>query len=141
MRAAEPIDAKLLAAWIVALTATLGALFIGEVLGKAPCSLCWHQRIFMFPIAILLALGLWWDDRAIGRYALALALPGAGLAAWHLGLYLEIIPQPATPCSATGPSCTGEDQAIFGVPIALMSLAAFAIIAALTALSAMENRK
>ena len=76
MKAQEEIDTKLLFAWIVALTASLGALFIGEVLGKAPCSLCWQQRIFMFPIAILLALGLWWNDRAIGRYTLALALPG-----------------------------------------------------------------
>ena len=103
MKAAEPIDARLLAAWIVALMATLGALFIGEILGKAPCSLCWHQRVFMFPIAILLALALWWDDRAIGRYAMALAIPGAGLATWHLDLYWHLVPKPVIPCSATGP--------------------------------------
>ncbi|CUX68336.1 putative disulfide formation protein (fragment) [Agrobacterium genomosp. 5 str. CFBP 6626] len=42
-------------AWMVALTSTLGALFIGEVMGQAPCDLCWHQRAFMFPLAILLA--------------------------------------------------------------------------------------
>ena len=27
--------------WVVALTATLSALFIGEILGKTPCLLCW----------------------------------------------------------------------------------------------------
>ena len=141
MKAQEEIEVKLLVAWIVALTATLGALFIGEVLGKAPCSLCWQQRIFMFPIAIILALGLWWNDRAIGRYALALALPGVGIAAWHLGLYWDLVPKPAIPCSATGPSCSGEDQAVLGVPIALLSLAAFTMIAVLSAVSIRENRK
>ena len=49
-------------AWLVALASTLGALFIGEVLGQTPCVLCWFQRAFMFPLAIVLGLGLWWRD-------------------------------------------------------------------------------
>ena len=40
-------------AWLVALGATLGALFIGEVMGQVPCTLCWYQRIAMFPLAIV----------------------------------------------------------------------------------------
>lgn len=140
MTSSAPIDLRLLAAWIVALTASLGALFIGEVLGKEPCSLCWHQRAFMFPIAVILAVGLWWDDRAVGRYALALALPGVALATWHLGLYWDLVPNPVVPCSATGPSCSGEDQVLMGVPIALMSLTAFVAIAALCAPSFWERR-
>ncbi len=43
----------LMAAWGVALAATLGALFIGEVMGMTPCLLCWYQRIFMFPLALI----------------------------------------------------------------------------------------
>ena len=31
----------LFAAWLVALAASLGAIFIGEVMGQAPCVLCW----------------------------------------------------------------------------------------------------
>lgn len=141
MKSAAMLDYGILAAWIVALAATLGALFIGEVLGKEPCSLCWYQRVFMFPIAIILGLGFWGDDHLVGRYALALALPGGLLATWHLGLFWDILPKPAVPCSATGPSCSGEDQAIFGVPIALMSLVAFITIAALCTLSLREGRK
>ena len=45
-------------AWLVALTATLGALFLGEVMGVLPCVLCWYQRIAMFPLVIILAVGL-----------------------------------------------------------------------------------
>jgi len=40
-------------AWLIALTATLGALFIGEVMGRTPCVLCWYQRIAMFPLALI----------------------------------------------------------------------------------------
>ena len=42
----------LLLAWLVATTATLGALFIGEVMGMTPCVLCWYQRIFLSLIHI-----------------------------------------------------------------------------------------
>ena len=33
-------------AWLIALAASLSALFIGEVMGQTPCNLCWHQRAF-----------------------------------------------------------------------------------------------
>ncbi len=35
----------LLLAWLVATTATLGALFIGEVMGMTPCML-WARALF-----------------------------------------------------------------------------------------------
>ena len=40
-------------AWVIALAASLAVLFIGEVLGQTPCLLCWFQRAFMFPLAIV----------------------------------------------------------------------------------------
>ena len=51
-------ETALTAAWIVALGSSLAVLYIGEVLGQAPCNLCWFQRAFMFPLAIVLSLGL-----------------------------------------------------------------------------------
>ena len=49
-------ETALAAAWIVALGSSLAVLYIGEVLGQAPCSLCWFQRAFMFPLAVVLGL-------------------------------------------------------------------------------------
>ena len=72
-------------AWLVALAASLAVLFIGEVLGQTPCSLCWFQRAFMFPLAVLLGFGLWWRDITIARYGVVLAMAGAAVALWHLG--------------------------------------------------------
>lgn len=121
----------LFAAWIVALFATLAVLFIGEVLGQTPCVLCWFQRAFMFPLAVILGIAVWRTDAGIWRYALPLALIGAAIAVWHLGLFVGVIPEAVQPCSATGPSCTDEGMVILGLPIPLLSLGAFGVIAAL----------
>ena len=133
-------ETALAAAWIVALAASLSVLFIGEVLGQMPCLLCWYQRVFMFPLAIVLGLGLWWQDTRVGRYGVVLGLCGGAIALWHVGLYAGLIPEPIQPCTATGPSCTDDNQLILGIPIPLLSLMAFALIAGLSALSLKESR-
>ena len=127
-------------AWVIALTASLAVLFIGEVLGQTPCLLCWFQRAFMFPLAIILGLGLWWRDPLAGRYGIALALGGGAVALWHMGLYVGLIPERIQPCTAAGPSCTDDNQLVFAIPLLLMALAAFALIGALSALSLKETR-
>ena len=133
-------ETALTAAWIVALGSSLAVLYIGEVLGQAPCSLCWFQRAFMFPLAVVLGLGLWWEDQRVGRYGVALALGGAAIALWHLGLYTGVLPEPIQPCTATGPSCTGDNQLFLGIPIPLLALIAFAFIGFLSFFSLKEPR-
>ena len=104
-------------AFLLALAATLGALFIGEVLGQMPCTLCWYQRIAMFPLVPVLGVSLWRGDGAARAYGLPLALAGLAIATWHSGLYAGVLPAPIVPCTKDGPSCTGEAQMILGVPI------------------------
>ncbi|WP_068117658.1 disulfide bond formation protein B [Tropicimonas marinistellae] len=128
-------------AWLTALFASLSVLFIGEVLGQTPCLLCWYQRAFMFPLAIILGLGLWWQDWRVGRYGIALAAGGAAVAAWHLALYSGLVPERIQPCTATGPSCTDDNQLVLGIPIPLMAFAAFTLIGLLSALSIKETQK
>lgn len=112
----------------MALTATLSVLFIGEVLGQTPCILCWYQRAFMFPLAVILGIAAWRADFTIRIYAIPLATIGAGIALWHLGLFFGFIPEAVQPCTADGPSCTDENQFFLGMPIPLLSLAAFSAI-------------
>ena len=115
----------LLMAWLVATTATLGALFIGDVMGMTPCVLCWYQRIFMFPIAIILGIACFTDDRRGAIYALALALGGLAMAGYHTLLVAGLIPKAWVPCSA-GVSCADQKLEILnGVQIPWLSLAAF----------------
>ena len=123
-------------AWGVALAATLGALFIGEVMGQEPCNLCWFQRIFMFPLVAILLIALLRSDVNGWVYGLPLALLGVATSAWHTLQYAGIIPKALQPCSATGPSCSGDNMTIFAVvPIPLLAFISFCLIATLLVLS------
>jgi len=125
----------LFSAWSVALAASLGALFIGEVLGQEPCNLCWYQRIAMFPLAVILGLACLYNDFAIRRYALPLALAGVGVALWHTLLYVGLISEAIVPCSVDGPSCTDANMTIMGLPLPMISLASFTVITLLLTLT------
>ncbi|KKX29454.1 disulfide bond formation protein B [Rhizobium sp. LC145] len=115
-------------AWFIALVSSLGALFIGEVMGQAPCDLCWHQRAFMFPLALILAVAAFRSDAAAWFYALPVAAVGWLMAGFHNLLYFGIVPSAIKPCGQ-GPSCSGEGMLLFGVvPLPLLSLAAFTLI-------------
>lgn len=115
-------------AWIVALVSSLGALFIGEIMGQTPCVLCWYQRAFMFPLAVILGIACFRSDSGVWRYALPLAALGGLIAAYHSGLYAGFIPEPIEPCGP-GPSCTDAGMTILnGIPIPFLSLAAFGFI-------------
>lgn len=124
----------LLAAWLLAVAATVAALFIGEVMGKTPCVLCWFQRIFMFPLAVMLTIACYRADFSVWLYALPLAVIGWVIALYHSLLFGGLIPEDLKPCSA-GTSCSGADMLIFGsVPLPLLSLATFTAIVLLLAL-------
>ena len=46
------------AAWLVALLATVGSLYFSEIAGFVPCTLCWYQRIAMYPLVVILGVAL-----------------------------------------------------------------------------------
>ena len=117
-------------AWFMALVASLAVLFFGEVLGQTPCVLCWFQRAFMFPLAVILGIASYRSDPSVSFYALTLAIIGGLIAAYHSALFAGLITAPITPCLQSGPSCTDDNMMIFGgVPLPLLSLGAFATIA------------
>jgi len=120
----------LLLAWCVALVSTLSVLFVGEVMGQVPCNLCWFQRTFMFPLAVVLAFGAFRSDVRAASYGLPLAIIGWLIAGFHSLLFVGVIPEEIQPCGA-GPSCASADMSIAGLPLPLLSLAAFTLIAAL----------
>ncbi len=131
----------LYSAWLVSLAATLGALFIGEVLGQTPCVLCWYQRIAMFPLAWVLGVACLTNDRRVGRYVLPLALIGAVIALWHSLLYAGIVKETLVPCQKNGPSFTDSAMLTFGsFPIPYLSFACFTAIIIFVALFQFNHR-
>ena len=129
------------AAWLVATASTLGALFFGEVMKIPTCVLCWYQRIFMFPLAIILAVGLFPFDGRIARYAFPLAVAGWGFALFHVLLVAGYIPENVQPC-VQGVPCSETYFELFGfVTIPLLALVAFSTIIALLAAAHLQARK
>lgn len=114
-------------AFAVALTATAGSLYFSEVAGLEPCTLCWYQRIAMYPLVLILGIAAWRGDWGVRRYAAPLAAIGAVVAAYHI--LLQRVPSlPSTGCSVTAP-CSAIDLERFGfVTIPFMAFAAFAAI-------------
>jgi disulfide bond formation protein DsbB len=117
-------------AFFQALIATLGSLYFSEIMKFPPCTLCWYQRIAMYPLVILLAVGILRRDKQIASYILPLSLLGWGIAVYHNLLYFSILPESAAPCAA-GISCTSKFIEWFGfVTIPFLSFVAFSVISA-----------
>jgi len=121
----------LFVAWIVAACATLGSLFLSEVMGVPVCNLCWYQRIAMYPLALILALGLFPYDPNVVRHAGALTGVGWLISLFQVLLVAGIIPERMQPC-VQGIPCSKTYFALFGVlTIPTMSLLTFTLIGVL----------
>jgi disulfide bond formation protein DsbB len=114
--------------WLIASIATLGSLFFSDVMGIAPCVLCWYQRIALFPLVLILGAGLLPFDAGVVKYALPLAVAGWLVALYHSLLYWGILPKDIQPCTG-GVPCTDRNLELFGfLSIPLMSLLASSAI-------------
>lgn len=114
--------------WLIAGASTLGSLFFSEVMEFAPCVLCWWQRIFIYPLVIIFAVGLASVDKNVIRYSLPLVVLGWGIALYHTLLYHGIISESIQACRQ-GVSCTEVYIELFGfLSIPMMSFLAFSAI-------------
>ena len=128
-------------AWLVATISTLGSLFFSEIMELTPCVLCWYQRIFLFPLPLILLVGLFPFDKKVLRYALPLAIIGLIFTFYHCLLFFGFIPESLQPCSQ-GVSCADSSMVLFGfLPIPLLSLASFLIIITLLLLTYKRTNK
>ncbi len=127
-------------ALLQALLAIAGSLFFSEVMKLPPCSLCWYQRIAMYPLGFILAVSIVKRDHAAVTYGLPLALGGFFVAIYHNLLYYKLIPDSITPCTS-GISCTSKQIEWFGfVTIPFLSLISFTVISFSLFCMARKNR-
>ena len=118
-------------AWLIAAVSTAGSLYFSEIAKFTPCNLCWYQRIVMYPLVAVLAVGIIRKDRSTPYFVLPLSLIGSLIALYHELLNIGAISEPITPCGL-GVSCTTRYINWFGfVSIPLLSLLAFVTISAL----------
>lgn len=129
------------AAWLMALVAMLASLFFGEVMKLPPCTLCWYQRICLFPLTVIIAVGIIARDPRLFTYAIPLVIAGLALAVYHNLLYYGVIPETLSPCTQ-GVSCSTRQIEWLGfITIPLLALFGFlGILAALVAFRFSQRR-
>ncbi|MBI2074862.1 MAG: disulfide bond formation protein B [Candidatus Levybacteria bacterium] len=114
--------------WISAFAAFLGSLYFSEILDFVPCVLCWYQRILMYPLVIIIAVGIIRKDKNLPFYVLPLSIPGIIIGFYQHLLQIGIIPESTAPC-AFGVSCSTTYIDWFGfITIPLLSLISFMVI-------------
>ena len=128
--------------FLVAFFGTALSLFYSQVLGFAPCDLCWYQRIFLYSQVFLFGFAWYRNDRAILPYSLMLSLVGFVIAGYHhlLQIGFDIM----KPCS-TAPfavDCAKPSFIEFGfVTFPLMSVVLFGFLSVLLSVALYHRKK
>jgi disulfide bond formation protein DsbB len=128
-------------AWIVAVLATFGSLFLQYEEGLQPCTFCWFQRICMYPLSLLLGIAAFRGDVQVAkRYFLGLSTVGAVIAIYHY--QLEHVPNEFSVCSLVPGEtpCNVAVINVFGfISVPFLSMAAFLLITTLILLARGRN--
>ncbi|HFQ93318.1 MAG TPA: disulfide bond formation protein B [Anaerolineae bacterium] len=114
-------------ALIVAFTAVAGSLYYSEIAGFVPCRLCWYQRVLMYPLVIIILIGLIEQDEILPNYVLPFSIIGIGVSSYHYMLQLGIFGN-AGACSIGVPCNVRYVNYAGFITIPLMALTAFVLL-------------
>ncbi|PGL69703.1 disulfide oxidoreductase [Bacillus sp. AFS055030] len=114
--------------WIVSIIATLGSLSFSVINHWTPCSLCWYQRIFMYPIVFIIGIAFYKNNIKDVVYALPLSLIGMCISIYHILIQkVPALKETATQCGPV--PCTGDYLNWFGfITIPMLAFVAFLLI-------------
>ena len=117
-------------AWVIALLSMAISLYFSDIRGFVPCNLCWYARILIYPLVVIIGIGIIRRDRNWVVYAAPLVALGWILELYHSLLQWGIIPEVVTKCLINVP-CTAKNIDYFGfVTIPFLGLLAFTGLAA-----------
>ena len=103
----KKLENALLIIWVVSLTATLGSLYFSEIRGYEPCTLCWYQRILMYPIVLISTIAYIQKNAKIALTTAVFSTIGAATSLYHYSLQKLVFMQDAAPACGRV-ACTGQ---------------------------------
>ena len=123
------LENSLLFIWVVSLVATLGSLYFSEIRGYIPCTMCWFQRIFMYPIVIITTVAVIQKNAKIALTTAVFSVIGGCISLYHYGIQkIDFLTESAPACGLV--SCTGQYINWLGfITIPFLALTAFILIA------------
>lgn len=112
-------------AFLASLLGSLGSLYFSEVMHFPPCTLCWYQRICLYPLVFIFGAAIWYEDGNYKKYAVPLVVTGLLISIYHNLLYFGAIATPLIPCTKDV-SCSAKQLELLGfITIPLLSFFAF----------------
>lgn len=115
-------------AFLISAAASLVTIVHSGIFNLPPCPLCWWQRAFLYPQAVMFAIAALRRDISIALYSIVLSVVGAGIAIYHH--ILQMYPMGGLPCPAEGSiSCAQILFLQFGyITYPMMALSIFAAL-------------
>ncbi len=127
--------------FLTASIATLGSLFFSEIMNFVPCTMCWYQRIFMYPLVVIFLINLLYPNDDVFKYTITLVVIGLLFSIYHNLLMLDIISKDIVPCTS-GVPCSTKYINWFGfINIPLLSLLSYIILLSLVILQNKQAKK
>ncbi|MDA2169239.1 disulfide oxidoreductase [Bacillus cereus] len=114
-------------AWMIATSATVISLIFSEWMKLPPCDLCWYQRMAMYPLVLILGIGMFRKDSNVSTYAFPFACIGLMLSVYQITI--QAFPNSEMQICSVGVSCTKDYLNLFGfISIPMLSFVGFLAI-------------
>ncbi|KAA6449298.1 disulfide bond formation protein B [Bacillus cereus] len=114
-------------AWTIATSAMLISLFFSKLMKLPPCDLCWYQRMAMYPLVLILGIGMYRKDPNVSTYAFPFAYIGLMLSVYQITI--QTFPASEMKICSVGVSCTEDYLNLFGfISIPMLSFVGFLAI-------------
>ncbi len=113
---------------LIAGLSMLGSLYYSVIVGYEVCSLCWWQRIFIYPQVFLLGFAWWRKEWSMSLYSIILSVIGLGFAVYHYFFQMfgtSFMP----PCIAGGADCAKIHFIEFGyITFPMLGITTFLVL-------------
>lgn len=104
--------------------ATIGSLYLSEVLLIVPCPLCWYQRVLTYSQMMILGIAVYLNDPAIKRYLIPINILGLLVSGYHI--LIQTINTESFLCTVGG-GCSNAHYTL-GVSVPIMSFTIYASV-------------
>lgn len=125
------------ALWLATLVATvamLGSLQLSLGAGYTPCTLCWYQRIAIYPLVVVCGVAALRRDAAVRFTVWPLAAIGASISTWHY-IHERLPDSVGASCDAVAPCSILWIWKLHYISIPMMAFTTMALVATLVSMA------